>query len=68
MWRCLVASVITPPPRIAALMALAIHMEQMIRDAVQRGAYLNPTMGYELGSQSSLARSPVRAKISMTMR
>ena len=32
------------------------RMEQMIRDAVQRGAYLNPTMGYELGSQSSLAR------------
>jgi len=32
------------------------RMEQMIREAVQRGAYLNPTMGYELGSQSSLAR------------
>lgn len=32
------------------------RMEQMIRDAVQRGVYLNPTMGYELGSQSSLAR------------
>ena len=32
------------------------RMEQMIRDAVQRGVYLNPTMGYELGSQSGLAR------------
>jgi len=32
------------------------RMERMIRDAVQHGAYLNPTMGYELGSQSSLAR------------
>jgi Amidohydrolase family len=32
------------------------RMDQMIREAVQRGAYLNPTMGYELGSQSSLAR------------
>src|SRR5688572_7143734 len=32
------------------------RMEQMIRDAVQRGVYLNPTMGYELGSQSALAR------------
>ena len=32
------------------------RMDEMIRDAVQRGAYLNPTMGYELGSQSSLAR------------
>jgi hypothetical protein len=32
------------------------RMEQMIRDAVRRGVYLNPTMGYELGSQSSLAR------------
>jgi len=32
------------------------RMDQMIRDAVQRGVYLNPTMGYELGSQSSLAR------------
>ena len=31
-------------------------MEQMIREAVQRGVYLNPTMGYELGSQSRLAR------------
>lgn len=30
--------------------------EQMIREAVQRGVYLNPTMGYELGSQSPLAR------------
>jgi hypothetical protein len=33
------------------------RMEQMIREAVQRGVYLNPTMGYELGSQSSLART-----------
>jgi hypothetical protein len=32
------------------------RMEQMIREAVGRGVYLNPTMGYELGSQSSLAR------------
>ena len=32
------------------------RMEEMIREAVQRGVYLNPTMGYELGSQSSLAR------------
>jgi Amidohydrolase family len=32
------------------------RMEQMIREAVQRGVYLNPTMGYELGSQSQLAR------------
>jgi hypothetical protein len=32
------------------------RMEQMIREAVTRGVYLNPTMGYELGSQSSLAR------------
>jgi amidohydrolase family protein/IPT/TIG domain-containing protein len=32
------------------------RIQQMIRDAVQRGVYLNPTMGYELGSQSSLAR------------
>ena len=32
------------------------RMDQMIREAVQRGVYLNPTMGYELGSQSSLAR------------
>ena len=34
----------------------APRIEQMIRDAVQRGVYLNPTMGYELGSQSALAR------------
>ena len=34
----------------------APRMDQMIRGAVQRGVYLNPTMGYELGSQSSLAR------------
>jgi len=32
------------------------RIDQMIRDAVKRGVYLNPTMGYELGSQSSLAR------------
>jgi hypothetical protein len=32
------------------------RIDQMIRDAVRRGVYLNPTMGYELGSQSSLAR------------
>ena len=32
------------------------RIEQMIREAVQRGVYLNPTMGYELGSQSPLAR------------
>jgi hypothetical protein len=31
-------------------------MDQMIRGGVQRGVYLNPTMGYELGSQSPLAR------------
>ena len=34
----------------------APRIDQMIREAVQRGVYLNPTMGYELGSQSSLAR------------
>lgn len=32
------------------------RLDQMIREAVQRGVYLNPTMGYELGSQSGLAR------------
>jgi hypothetical protein len=32
------------------------RIELMIREAVQRGVYLNPTMGYELGSQSPLAR------------
>jgi hypothetical protein len=32
------------------------RIDRMIRDAVTRRAYLNPTMGYELGSQSSLAR------------
>ncbi|MBI2187084.1 MAG: amidohydrolase family protein, partial [Acidobacteria bacterium] len=32
------------------------RIDRMIRDAVTRGVYLNPTMGYELGSQSSLAR------------
>lgn len=33
------------------------RIDQMIRDAVARGVYLNPTMGYELGSQSALART-----------
>jgi len=33
------------------------RIDPMIRDAVARGVYLNPTMGYELGSQSSLART-----------
>ena len=32
------------------------RMDQMIKEAVQRGAYLNPTLVYELGSLSSLAR------------
>ena len=32
------------------------RLDEMIRDAVKRGVYLNPTMGYELGSQSALAR------------
>jgi hypothetical protein len=32
------------------------RLDEMIRDAVARGVYLNPTMGYELGSQSRLAR------------
>lgn len=32
------------------------RIDQMIREAVQRGVYLNPTLVYELGSQSSLAR------------
>jgi hypothetical protein len=32
------------------------RIDGMIREAVQRGVYLNPTMGYELGSQSGLAR------------
>jgi hypothetical protein len=31
-------------------------LDEMIRDAVARNVYLNPTMGYELGSQSPLAR------------
>lgn len=31
------------------------RLEQLIRDAVQRGAYLNPTLQYELGSLSALA-------------
>ena len=31
------------------------RMDVMIREAVQRGAYLNPTLVYELGSQSPLA-------------
>jgi hypothetical protein len=33
------------------------RLDEMIRDAVKRGVYLNPTMGYELGSQSALART-----------
>jgi hypothetical protein len=32
------------------------RIDMMIKDAVQRGVYLNPTMVYELGSLSSLAR------------
>ncbi|MBI4465009.1 MAG: amidohydrolase family protein, partial [Acidobacteria bacterium] len=32
------------------------RMDSMIREAVQRGVYLNPTLVYELGSQSALAR------------
>jgi hypothetical protein len=32
------------------------RIDQMIRDAVAKGIYLNPTLVYELGSQSSLAR------------
>ena len=31
------------------------RLEQLIREAVQRGAYLNPTLQYELGSLSALA-------------
>ncbi|MGH9783776.1 MAG: amidohydrolase family protein, partial [Terriglobia bacterium] len=31
------------------------RLEQLIRDAVERGAYLNPTLQYELGSLSALA-------------
>ena len=33
------------------------RLDEMIRDGVKRGVYLNPTMGYELGSQSALART-----------
>ena len=32
------------------------RIDQLIKEAVGRGAYLNPTLVYELGSQSSLAR------------
>jgi hypothetical protein len=32
------------------------RIDQMIKDAIARGTYLNPTLVYELGSQSSLAR------------
>ena len=32
------------------------RIDQMIKDSVARGVYLNPTLVYELGSQSSLAR------------
>jgi hypothetical protein len=32
------------------------RIDQMIKDSIGRGAYLNPTLVYELGSQSSLAR------------
>ena len=32
------------------------RMDQMIREAVQRRVYLNPTMVYDLGGQSPLAR------------
>jgi hypothetical protein len=32
------------------------RLDPMIREAVQRGVYLNPTLVYELGSFSSLAR------------
>lgn len=32
------------------------RIDQMIKDSIARGAYLNPTLVYELGSQSSLAR------------
>ena len=32
------------------------RMDQMIRDALAKGTYLNPTLVYELGSQSALAR------------
>jgi hypothetical protein len=32
------------------------RIDQMIQDAVAKGTYLNPTLVYELGSQSSLAR------------
>src|SRR5436309_9038396 len=32
------------------------RLDQMIKDAVARGVYLNPTLMYEMGSQSGLAR------------
>jgi hypothetical protein len=32
------------------------RIDPMIKDAVARGAYLNPTLVYELGSQTALAR------------
>jgi Amidohydrolase family/IPT/TIG domain len=32
------------------------RIDQMIKESVARGAYLNPTLVYELGSQSNLAR------------
>jgi Amidohydrolase family len=32
------------------------RVDQMIKDSIARGVYLNPTLVYELGSQSSLAR------------
>ena len=32
------------------------RIDQMIKDSIARGAYLNPTLVYELGSQSSFAR------------
>ena len=33
------------------------RMDQMIRDAVAKGVYLNPTLMYEMGSQSTLAHA-----------
>lgn len=32
------------------------RIDQMIKESIGRGAYLNPTLVYELGSQSTLAR------------
>ncbi len=32
------------------------RLDQMIKDAVAKGVYLNPTLMYEMGSQSALAR------------